>query len=115
MLYRRTLSFALLSLIAACSGPPPPEQSAPPTGPVTVQSPDGVDIAATGLDKYGNGAPLRSDPKSVALRGESAPVPYNGMLNRYPSMTRTPVQQVRDAANAIRNRPTVTPPVMVTI
>ena len=54
MLHRSTLSFALLILIAACSGPPAPEQSAegvetsaPPTGPVTVQSRDGVDIAAT--------------------------------------------------------------------
>ena len=54
MLHRSTLSFALLILIAACSGPPALEQraevvetSAPPTGPVTVQAPDGVDIAAT--------------------------------------------------------------------
>ena len=54
MLYRITLSLALLILVTACSGPPAPEQSAadvetsaPPTGPVTVQSPDGVDIAAT--------------------------------------------------------------------
>jgi pimeloyl-ACP methyl ester carboxylesterase len=54
MLHRSTLSFALLILIAACSGPPAPEQSAedvdvsaPRTGPVTVQSADGVDIAAT--------------------------------------------------------------------
>jgi pimeloyl-ACP methyl ester carboxylesterase len=54
MLYRFTLPLALSILIAACSGPPAPEQraevvgaSAPSTGPVTVQSPDGVDIAAT--------------------------------------------------------------------
>jgi pimeloyl-ACP methyl ester carboxylesterase len=54
MLHRNTLSFALFILIAACSGPPAPEQSAevvetfaPLSGPVTVQSPDGVDIAAT--------------------------------------------------------------------
>ena len=54
MLHRSMLSFALLILIAACSGSPALEQraevvetSAPPTGPVTVQSPDGVDIAAT--------------------------------------------------------------------
>jgi pimeloyl-ACP methyl ester carboxylesterase len=54
MLYRITLSLALSILVAACSGPPAPEQpaeaveaSAPSAGPLTVRSPDGVDIAAT--------------------------------------------------------------------
>ena len=54
MLTRITLVFALCALITSCSGPAVQEQTtavveapAPATGPVIVQAPDGVEIAAT--------------------------------------------------------------------
>jgi pimeloyl-ACP methyl ester carboxylesterase len=53
MLNRITLVFGLCALITACSGPGVQEQAtvvevpAPATGPMTVQSVDGVEIAAT--------------------------------------------------------------------